>query len=224
MVARREAWALVITASVAITPMVVLVPASSGLGASPRSRARRVSSRALPSAVRAPGDGPARVGIDHVAQGIAGDQRADGDAVRRVTEAVPMPPFMARSMPKILPTAAPAPAPTLPSAGRLGRCRLAGAITRGRVRADGGVADQQVEQHRARHDGQTHRPDGKADALLLQPAHRRRWPRPGPRRCRRPAGCRARSPPGWWAPAGRSRACRAPRRARPRRRSRPRGR
>ena len=32
-------------------------------------------------------------------------------------DAVPMPPFMARCMPKILPTAAPVPAPTLPSAG-----------------------------------------------------------------------------------------------------------
>ena len=34
-----------------------------------------------------------------------------------VTEAVPMPPFIARWKPKILPITAPAPAPTQPSAG-----------------------------------------------------------------------------------------------------------
>jgi hypothetical protein len=34
-----------------------------------------------------------------------------------VMEALPMPPFMARWKPKILPTTAPAPAPTQPSSG-----------------------------------------------------------------------------------------------------------
>jgi hypothetical protein len=34
-----------------------------------------------------------------------------------VTEALPMPPFIARSMPNSLPTVAPVPAPTLPCAG-----------------------------------------------------------------------------------------------------------
>ena len=34
-----------------------------------------------------------------------------------VIEAVPIPPFIARSSPRSLPTVAPAPAPTLPSAG-----------------------------------------------------------------------------------------------------------
>jgi hypothetical protein len=52
-----------------------------------------------------------------IAQRIAGHQ-APTVTPSTVKLAVPMPPFMARAKPKILPTTAPAPAPTLPSAGR----------------------------------------------------------------------------------------------------------
>ena len=53
-VARRWAWGLVIWASVATTPRVVLLPARMALGASPRSSASRAPSNCWPSAVRAP--------------------------------------------------------------------------------------------------------------------------------------------------------------------------
>src|SRR5574344_236668 len=53
-VARRWAWALVRAASVAITPRVVLLPASNGRAAMPLSSASRAPSGCRPSSVRQP--------------------------------------------------------------------------------------------------------------------------------------------------------------------------
>ena len=163
------ACALVMTASVAITPMVVLVPASRGCGSSPRSSARRAVQQPPPSAVRAPATTCAGVGVDHVAQRIAAIS-APTVTPSTVTEAVPMPPFMARAMPNILPTGAPAPAPTLPWAGaRAGRPRRP--HSRPAHRGGSGVAHQQIKQHGRRHDGHAPDPHVKTDAAFLQPAH-----------------------------------------------------
>ena len=114
--ARRWACTLVSCASVAITPMVVLLPASSWCGGSPRSRARRAARRALPSAVRAPARGRP---VTRSTTSPTALQAMSAPTVTpsTVTEAVPTPPFMACCMPKVLPTTAPLPAPTLPSAG-----------------------------------------------------------------------------------------------------------
>ena len=114
--ARRCACALVMTASVATTPMVVLVPASSDCANSPRNSARRVSARRNPSAVRAPATGCAVSGSITSPTALQA-MSAPTVTPSTVTEALPMPPFMARAMPNILPTLAPVPAPTLPSAG-----------------------------------------------------------------------------------------------------------
>ena len=97
--------------------MVVLVPASSGRGSSPRSKARQVSCSWRPSGLRAPASRAPLWGSTTSPTAL---QAISAPTVtpRTVSEAVPMPPFMARSMPKTLPTQAPMPAPTLPSAGR----------------------------------------------------------------------------------------------------------
>ena len=153
-VASREACALVMTASVAITPIVVLVPASSGCGRlAAQQRAAAVEQRLAVARARARDD------LRRVADRSrrrAHCRRSARPTVTpsTVTEAVPMPPFIARSMPKILPTVAPVPAPTLPCAGALGRRQLAGAIAGGRVRPDRRVAHHQVEQHGAGHERQ----------------------------------------------------------------------
>ncbi len=64
--------------------------------------------------------------------------------------ALPSPPFIARPRPAILPTVAPAPAPTLPSA----TAAVGGRLHRGEAavggRPDRAVADAEVEQDRAR--------------------------------------------------------------------------
>ncbi|KAG1436511.1 hypothetical protein G6F57_020633 [Rhizopus arrhizus] len=110
------ACALVSVASVATTPMVVAVPGRMELGRSPARMAARVSSRCLPSGVRA----PARM------RPVAGSSTsptaftatiAPTVTPATVNDALPMPPFMARLAPYSLPTVAPAPAPTLPSCG-----------------------------------------------------------------------------------------------------------
>lgn len=116
--ARRWAWALVSTASVAITPMVVLVPGSTGSGGTPPSSARRVSISRWPSSERAPATGRAVCGSITSPTALQA-MSAPTVMPSSDTEAVPMPPFIARPMPKSLPTAAPVPAPTLPSAGSL---------------------------------------------------------------------------------------------------------
>ena len=95
-------------------------------------------------------------------------------------DAVPMPPFIARPMPNSLPTEAPAPAPTLPSASESLRRRFAGGVAGGGIGADARVADPEVEQDRRRNDRHDERrsadaiggrADRRADAALVEPAH-----------------------------------------------------
>jgi hypothetical protein len=83
------------------------------------------------------------------------------------SEAVPMPPFIARWMPKSLPTVAPRPAPALPWAGGSLRRGLAGRVAGVGAGADARVADPQIEQHRRRHDGHARRPHLQAVAVFV---------------------------------------------------------
>ena len=108
-----------------------------------------------------------------------------------------MPPFIARSMPKILPTAAPAPAPTLPSAGACARRGLAGGIAGRRVGPDAlrRPAAGRTAPRPARSAGAPGRPSCRRPARPASASRRR--PHPGPTRCRRPAGCRAPARPRW---------------------------
>ena len=85
------------------------------------SRGRRRSRLAVLGS-RAGDDLPGRR-IDDVAARVDGDERGDDEAVGQRDRALPMPPFIARFMPAILPTVAPAPAPTLPSATGAGAVR-----------------------------------------------------------------------------------------------------
>ena len=102
-----------------------------------------------------------------------------------VSEAVPMPLFIACFMPKILPTVAPVPAPTLPSA--IGpalaarRCLLAHFAGRTNMRA----ADPEIEQDGAGNDG--HAGDAGVDSrsrAFRENCELRKWSQ-GRKRCRR---------------------------------------
>ena len=91
------------------------------------------------------------------------------------TDAVPTPPFMPR-MPRptnILPTVAPVPAPTLPSATAVGRRRLARAIRLVGPHANAAVAERQVVDHRADDDGHAHVGHAPvvADVPLFEESH-----------------------------------------------------
>ena len=104
--------ALVRMASVATTPMVVLVPARAG-AAGAQQRAARVAGASHRRCVR---PSPVRCrGRSRLRRCEA--MRAPTVTPSTVMDAVPTPPFMACWMPKTLTTTAPAPAPTLPSAG-----------------------------------------------------------------------------------------------------------
>ena len=112
--ARRCSCALSSCASVAMTPMVVLVPGRANWGRSPLSRLCAVLRRALPSAVRAPASMlPSGARTSPTALTAI---RAPTVTPCTLTLAEPMPPFMAQACPNSLPTVAPAPAPTLPVA------------------------------------------------------------------------------------------------------------
>ena len=116
MVASLLAWALVSEASVAITPMVVAMPASARPGKSPRRIAATLSSAARPSAVRAPARMRPEAGSTTSPMAFTAT-RAPTVTLPMRSDALPMPPFMACAGPNSLPTVAPAPAPTLPWAG-----------------------------------------------------------------------------------------------------------
>ena len=82
-------------------------------------------------------------------------------------DAVPIPDFIARAMPINLPTVAPAPAPTLPSAtgpDARGGCRAIAAVC---GRPDMRIAEPEVEQDRGWHDRDTR--DGRLESLLRAP-------------------------------------------------------
>ncbi|MCY1300415.1 hypothetical protein D9M70_499780 [compost metagenome] len=100
----------------ATTPIVVAAPARIDLGRSPARMAARVSSSILPSAVRAPARMRPVDGSSTSPTALTATM-APTVTPATVSDAVPMPPFMARLGPYSLPTVAPAPAPTLPSCG-----------------------------------------------------------------------------------------------------------
>ena len=141
------------------------------------------------------------------ADGVDGDERADGDAAARDrAEAEPRPPLR-------LTVVAPRPAPTLPSANlrpRSAAARVA-EFAIGRIAAPVLVAAvEQVEQDRAGHDRHARRArrQSRGPARAARPARRRRH------RARRPSRptarwrrCRRRSAPDR---AARSRACPGP--------------
>ena len=81
-----------------------------------------------------------------------------------------MPAGQARSRPRILPTAAPAPGAD-PPATRVGGGGLAGGPTLGRPRADRALALGQVVDHRRRDDRHDPRRGRVAAPVLLQPGH-----------------------------------------------------
>jgi hypothetical protein len=117
---RRDlsACALVSRALVATTPIVVASragPVAAARVAQSQNGSSRPTHRPCAHAAMACG---AR--IHDRAHGIHGDDGADDEAIRRTSAVRPEPPFIARPPPSILPTVAPAPAPTL----LLRRCRL----------------------------------------------------------------------------------------------------
>src|SRR5436190_17449241 len=128
MLRARPSWAIcatlfasafVSTASVATTAIVVAAPVallgSSRAGSSPRLSARIVPTSRVPSAVRAPATTRPVRGSTTSPTALTATSAATVMPPTS-TDAVPMPPFIARPMPNSLPTEAPAPAPTLPSA------------------------------------------------------------------------------------------------------------
>ena len=176
------ASALVSTASVATTAIVVAAPAallgSSRAGNSPRLSARIVPTSFLPSAVRAPATTRPVRGSTTSPIALTATSAATVMPPTSI-DAVPMPPFIARPMPNSLPTEAPAPAPTLPSASESLRRRFARGVAGGGIGADARVADPEIEQDRRRNDRHDERrrdaidgrADRRADAALVEPAH-----------------------------------------------------
>ena len=121
-----RACALVSTASVATTPMVVAMPACSAGGRSLRRIDATAPGPRRPSSVRVPATTAPEAGS------ITSPTALTATTAPTVTrpiraEAVPMPPLVARSMPNSLPTVAPAPCAHRAFRGRTGARGLAGA-------------------------------------------------------------------------------------------------
>jgi hypothetical protein len=110
------ASALVSTASVAMMPSVVEDAGSMSRGVSPLRIACVAWISARPSSVRAPAMGRPQAGSMTSPTALTATMAPTVNPLT-ASAAVPMPPFIARSMPNSLPTTAPAPAPTLPSTG-----------------------------------------------------------------------------------------------------------
>ena len=87
-----------------------------GLGRLAAQQGAARVAQARPSSVRAPAITCAVSG-SIIAQGVAGDEGTHRHTIHGDGRRAPTPPFMACWMPNTLPTTAPAPAPTLPSAG-----------------------------------------------------------------------------------------------------------
>src|SRR5262249_36804590 len=104
------------TTSVATTPIVVAAPSSAGGNGSPLRIDAIVLTNALPSFVRAPAIGFPLEGSN--TSPIAFTATIAPTLIPfSFIDDVPIPPFIARAIPKSFPTVAPAPAPTLPSGG-----------------------------------------------------------------------------------------------------------
>ena len=116
MLASLLAWALVSWASVATMPMVVAMPAIRCAGNWPSTSAASVSSGVRPSSARAPATTRPEAGSTTSPMALTATS-APTVMAPTFSDALPMPPFIARPMPNSLPTQAPAPAPTLPWAG-----------------------------------------------------------------------------------------------------------
>ena len=99
-------------------PIVVAMPAISGAGSCPSHSAAMMSSGCLPSSVRAPAITRPVAGSTTSPTALTATSAATVIAPTLI-DALPMPPFIARSVPNSLPTEAPAPAPTLPWVGWL---------------------------------------------------------------------------------------------------------
>ena len=110
------------------------------------------------------------VGVEHVTQGIAGNQCAHGDATHgngRGAHAALHGPLHAKNL-----ADHGAGASAYIALGRIiARCGGTGGIAGGGVGADAHVAHQQVKQHGGGHDGQAAYRHVKAHAAFLQPAH-----------------------------------------------------
>ena len=123
------------------------------------------------------------------------------------SDALPMPPFIARPMPNSLPTLAPAPAPTDPSAGGSGARGHAGGVTGVGVRPDARSPTHRSNRIAAGTMGtRAGRPRRRCRARRASAS--RRPPRRGRTRCRRRAAPRAPARRRSAATAGRSRASR----------------
>ena len=86
-----------------------------------------------------------------IADSVHRSDRANHDSVPGTRWlAVPRPPFMAKAGPNILPTVAPAPAPTLPSGLGL-RLRRASLVSGLGIRTNGKIAHTEVHQNGSRH-------------------------------------------------------------------------
>ena len=85
--------------------------------ASPSRSSARASARPVPSWVRTPATTSPVAGSITSPTALTATTAATVSPSARVIEAVPIPPFIARPRPRSFPTVAPAPAPTLPSAG-----------------------------------------------------------------------------------------------------------
>ena len=167
--ARSSASSLVRVALVITTPMVLLVERRRDRA--PGSRSSSIGwMRRWPVSAHA-GDQLAARGIDDLAEGVDGDDGLHDDAGARRTVAMPRPPFMQRSMPSALPTVAPVPAPTDPSAMRSPRASAHAAwpaAASGRAAAS--PMPEVVEPGRA--DERDARVAGvQTDAALAQVAH-----------------------------------------------------
>ena len=137
---------------------------------------RHLVEQAAVVAARA-GDEPAAGGIDDVAERIDGDERGHRDAAdaeRSGAEAAAHRPADAEQ----LADAGAGAGADVALGRRRARRGLAGGVAGGGVGADRGIADPEIEQDRRRHDRHRHRaavrllrPDGDADAALVEPAH-----------------------------------------------------
>ena len=153
----------------ATTPIVVAVPGSTGAGRRPAASVRMPWARPRPSSPRAPAiTSPCASKTSPIAFTATS---APTVSPSTHSDAVPMPPRIARSKPNSLPTLAPQPAPKLPCSGGAVLAASQAAWPVRRAGADARVAEPEVEQHRGRDDGHARRAHGQAMPVLVEPAH-----------------------------------------------------
>ena len=110
------------------------------------------------------------VGVDHIAQGVAGHQGAHGHAAHtngRGADAA----FHSALHAKQFAHAGAAACAHIALRRGLRAGVLASGVTGLRIGSNGGVAQGQIKQHGRRHDGHAGRAHVQANALLVQPAH-----------------------------------------------------